>query len=98
MKVELTAEAQCDLEAIADHIAIDNPARALGFILELRDKCLGLADYPRAFPVVERYAHLDIRRRVHGQYLIFYRVEAHRIVVLHVLHGASDYLARLDLD
>lgn len=98
MKVELTAEAERDLEAIADHIAIDNPDRALGFIIELRAKCLGLADYPRAFPVVERYAHLDIRRRVHGQYLIFYRVEARRIVVLHILHGASDYLDRLDVD
>ncbi|MFC3442388.1 type II toxin-antitoxin system RelE/ParE family toxin [Sphingobium rhizovicinum] len=98
MKVELTAEAERDLEAIADHIAIDSPVRALGFIRELRNKCLGLADYPRAFPVVERYAHLDVRRRVHGQYLIFYRVEPQRIIVLHVLHGASDYLDRLGLD
>ncbi|WP_311267152.1 type II toxin-antitoxin system RelE/ParE family toxin [Sphingobium sp. WCS2017Hpa-17] len=98
MKVELAAEAERDLEAIAYHIATDNPARALGFILELRDKCLGLADYPRAFPVVARYAHLDVRRRVYGQYLIFYRVEAERIVVLHILHGASDYLDRLGLD
>jgi plasmid stabilization system protein ParE len=98
MKVELTAEAERDLEAIADHIALDNPARAIGFMLELKDKCLGLADYPRAFPVVEPYAHLDIRRRVHGRYLIFYRIEAQRIVVLHILHGASDYLDWLDSD
>lgn len=98
MKVQLAAEAERDLEAITDHIATDNPARALGFILELRDKCLGLADYPKAFPVVARCAHLDVRRRVHGQYLIFYRVEAGRVVVLHILHGASDYLKQLDLD
>ena len=58
MKVELTAEAECDLVAIADHIARDNPPRALTFLRELRDKCLGLAPFPDAFPLVERYADL----------------------------------------
>lgn len=28
---------------------------------------------------------------MHGSYLIFYRIEAERIVVVHVLHGAVDY-------
>lgn len=54
MKGQLAADAERDLEAIADHIATDNPARAPGFILELSDKCLSLADYPGAFPVVPR--------------------------------------------
>jgi toxin ParE1/3/4 len=32
-----------------------------------------------------------IRRRPFGNYLIFYRVGANAIEVVHVLHGARDY-------
>ncbi|AXQ27483.1 type II toxin-antitoxin system RelE/ParE family toxin [Solimonas sp. K1W22B-7] len=91
MKVRITAEATRDLEVIADYIAQDNPSRALSFVQELRDKCLSLADTPLAFPLVPRYERFSVRRRVHGSYLIFYRVEAEQVVILHVLHGAMDY-------
>jgi toxin ParE1/3/4 len=91
MKVDISAEAERDLEAIGDHIARDNPGRALSFLRELRAKCVALADLPEGFPLVHRYKALGVRRRVHGNYLIFYRVEPERVVVLHVLHGAMDY-------
>lgn len=91
MIVYLSAEAEFDLEAIADHIARDNPRRALTFISELREKCLGLGDLPERFPLVPRYEAAGVRRRVHGNYLIFYRIEANTVVILHVLHGARDY-------
>ena len=48
MNVRLTAEAEADLERIADTIARDNPPRALTFVQELRAACLGLADFPSA--------------------------------------------------
>jgi len=32
-----------------------------------------------------------VRRRPHGNYLIFYRVGAEQVEILHVLHGARDY-------
>ena len=91
MIVRLTAEAERDLEAIGDHIALGNPARALSFILELRDACLGLADFPERFPPVPRYEAEGVRHRVYGNYLIFYRAGAEAVDVLHVLHGAMDY-------
>lgn len=91
MIVELSEAAQRDLEAIADHIATDNPRRALSFLLELRAKCLELAIHPERFALVPRYEHLGVRRSVHGRYLVFYRVETERVVVLHVLPGAMDY-------
>jgi toxin ParE1/3/4 len=91
MIVELTAEAERDLEAIGDYIARDNPARALSFIQELRGKCLALADMPERFPLVPRYEALGVRRRGHGRYLIFYRVDPNAVVIVHVLHGAQDY-------
>jgi len=95
MRVEISAEAQQDLEAIGDHIARANPVRALSFLRELRAKCLALGDMPRRFPLVDRYERLGIRRSVHGNYLIFYRVEPERVVVLHILHGAMDHAAIL---
>jgi len=91
MIVYLSAEAEYDLETIGDYIARDNPARALSFLHELRSKCLGLADMPERFPLVPRYEASGVRRRIHGDYLIFYRVEAEKVVIVHILHGAQNY-------
>ena len=95
MMVEFTATAEADLEAIGDYIALDNPVRAISFVRELYRSCTELADMPEAWPVIPRYEQHGIRRRVHGRYLIFYRVAAERIVVLHVLNGAMDVEAVL---
>jgi toxin ParE1/3/4 len=95
MIVRLTQEAERDLERIADFIAVDSPAVAAVFIDELREKCLGLADFPARFPLVARYEAHGIRRRVHGKYLIFYRIEADAIIILHILNGAAEYNALL---
>lgn len=95
MIVELTAAAEADLEAIGDYIAQDNPVRALSFVRELSRSCLELADMPEAWPIIPRYEHHSVRRRLHGRYLIFYRVAEGRIVVLHVLNGAMDVEAIL---
>ncbi len=95
MNVEITAAAEADLEEIADYIARDNPVRAASFVRELFQLCLDIAEMPRAWPVVPRYRHHGIRRRVHGRYLIFYRVDAGRITILHILNGAMDVEAIL---
>ena len=95
MIVELTAAAEADLEAIGDYIAQDNPVRALSFVRELSRSCLELAEMPEAWPIVPRYEHHGVRRRVHGRYLIFYRVAEGRITILHVLNGAMDVEAIL---
>jgi toxin ParE1/3/4 len=76
----------------------DNPSRALSFVLELSDKCLSLAETHQVFPLVSRYEQYCIRRRVHGNYLIFYRVDADQVVIFHVLHGAMDYAGILFVD
>jgi plasmid stabilization system protein ParE len=58
---------------------------------ELREKCLALAAASRGYALVPRYEHHGIRRRPSGSYLIFYRVGAETIEVVHILHGARDY-------
>ena len=65
---------------------------------ELRDSCLGLAQFPERFPLVPRYERHGVRHRVHGNYLIFYRIEDAGVVVIHVLHGARDYAELLSLE
>lgn len=95
MKVDFTSAAEAELEAIADHIARDNPARAMSFVRELYERCLDIADMPEAWPIVPRYEHHRIRRRVHGRYLIFYLKGDDRITILHVLNGAMDVEAIL---
>ena len=90
MIVELTAAAEADLELIGEHIARDNPLRAASFVRELYRSCLDIADMPEAWPVVPRYEHHGIRRRIHGRYLIFYRIENARITILHILNCAMD--------
>ena len=95
MKVIFAAEAELDLEHIGDYIAVDNPVRAESFVRELLGRCHALADMPRAFPLVPRYEHTGVRRRPHGDYLIFYRVGADVVDILHVLNGAQNYEAIL---
>lgn len=95
MIVVITGEAETDLERIADHIAKDSPLRALSFVMELRERCERLIEAPKGFPLVPRYQHTGVRRRVHGAYLIFYRVGPKTIEVIHILHGAMNYEAIL---
>lgn len=95
MIVELAAAAEADLEAIGDYIARDNPVRAASFVRELYRSCLDIAEMPEAWPVVPRYEHHGVRRRVHGRYLIFYRFDERRITILHILNGAMDVEAIL---
>jgi plasmid stabilization system protein ParE len=91
MIVVITSPAEADLQSIGDWIAEDNPVRALTFVQELRRRCETLIDAPRGHARVPRYEHLEIRRRVYRDYLIFYRIVGDRIEVLHVLHGSRDY-------
>ena len=85
MKVVTTATAEHGLNLIADTIARDSPRRALSFVRELRDKALGLADNPLAFRLIPRYERLGVRRRVHGDFLILYRIEGDQIMILSAL-------------
>lgn len=90
MMVAFTAKANADLKAIGDHIVQGNRRRAKTFVAELRECCLGIADMPRAFPVSPRHRDRGLRRRTFGRYLIFYREDAGRILIVPVLHGAMD--------
>lgn len=91
MIVVLSREAAADLEAIGDYIAETNPVRAIAVVRELRESCEGLAKMPERFALVPRYERFGIRRRVHGNYLIFYKFRSPVVEIVHILHAAMDY-------
>jgi toxin ParE1/3/4 len=91
MIVILSEGAMADLDHIAATVAEGNPTRAVRFIKELRQRCEGLADMPHRFQLVPRFERAGVRRQVFGNYLIFYRVSAEAMEILHILHGATAY-------
>jgi toxin ParE1/3/4 len=91
-RVVFSRQAKQDLQSIADHIALDNPSRAVTFIEEIEDRCLALGDFPlstRPFPELGSGGHI----LPHGNYMILYRNLATELSIERVLHGARDILA-----
>jgi toxin ParE1/3/4 len=91
MKVVVSEAAYADLLEFGRAIAKDNPVRAISFVDELHERCMGLSTMARAFPLLPRWEDRGIRRRPFGDCLIFYRISAREAQVLRVLHGARDY-------
>ena len=91
LRLQFTDKAAADLESIAAHIAQSDPGRASSFVEELRTACDGVARRPLAYPPAPRLAGTGVRRRVFGNYLIFYRASAGIVLILRVLHVAVDH-------
>ena len=91
MKVVLSRNAERDLEDIGDWIARDNPGRAVSFVVELKEACRTIGSSPHGYPLVDRARDPRLRRKVHGNYLIFYDAGTVTVEILHVLHGARNY-------
>jgi plasmid stabilization system protein ParE len=90
VNVLFSDQAKAGLREIGRYIARDNKSRALSFVRALRTKARRIGAMPEAFPLVPRYASHGIRRRVFGQYAIFYRIESDRVVIVQILHSARD--------
>jgi toxin ParE1/3/4 len=95
MKLVIADEARDDLARIGERIAQDNPRRAVTFIDEIEAHCERISVTPLAYPLLPGREATRLRRAVHGNYLIFYRIDPDHVVVVHVLHGARDYEAIL---
>lgn len=89
MKVVYSAAADRDLEDIGDWIADDSPQLAVAFVERMRGLCAAIGDFPRAYAVVRRFGDVELRRRVAGAYIIFYRISDF-VEIVRVLHGARD--------
>ena len=96
MIVVFAGRALADLEEIGDRIALDNPARAASFVVELTDRCLALPPHPDRFPEVSRIGGRAVRKMTHGDYLLFYAVLGETVAILRVVHGSRDWAALID--
>jgi addiction module RelE/StbE family toxin len=86
--------ALADLDAIADYIALENPAAAAALVKRVVDRVAQLADHPdsgRRIPELKRsrYRHL-----VEPPCRIFYRHDGATVVILHVMR--TERLLRAD--
>ena len=91
MKLKYTGLAKTDLKNIASWIAEESPVRARSFTSELRSACKSALDYPESNQSVSVSDNQIVRRKVYGNYLIFYRVVGQTVEILRVLHGAQNY-------
>jgi toxin ParE1/3/4 len=89
MRAHFTPQAETDLEEIGDHIALDNPRRAVSFIQEIRQHCEKIADGPHGY-VPRPDLGEAIRICAHGNYLIVFEPFDDGALVLRVLHSARD--------
>lgn len=92
MKLVVTDEAQTDIERIAAYIAADSRRAASRLVAQLRERFRDIKERARASAFVTGFEDRQIRRNVHDNCLIFYRVTEHKIEVIRVLHGAEDVL------
>ena len=89
MRSHFTPQAEIDLEAVGDYIALDNPGRAVSFIREIRQHCEKIAggpDHHAARPDLGD----TIRICAHGNYLIVFEPYDDGALILRVLHGARN--------
>jgi plasmid stabilization system protein ParE len=89
MRVELSAFIESDLDAIAEHIALDNPIRAVSFIQEIRAKFRLISQHPliyRLRPEIGEAARMALT----GRYVILFRLAGDVIRIERVADGARD--------
>ena len=92
MRVSFTRRARQDLAEIGDWIASDNPTAAARTV----DRVIGAGEALANLPLrYLRIAHSNLRKRVVGDHILFYRV-LDQVEVVHILHSARDSLSLLD--
>lgn len=84
-EVVWTEPALQELDAIAEYIALDNPAAASNFVQEVFDKTERLADFPQSGRMPPELPDSVYREVVVPPCRVFYREEDKRVFVLYVM-------------
>ncbi len=91
-----TEPALSDLDAIADYIALDQPAAARALVARVFDHVAQLAEHARSGSRPRELRDSRYRQLVEPPCRIFYRVEGAQVVILHVMRSERR-LRRADL-
>lgn len=76
-----------DLEAIADYIALDNPAAARALVQRVLSHVEQLAVHPLSGPKLPEFKGRRYRQIVEPPCRAIYRHEKGRVYILHVIRG-----------
>ena len=97
MRIEFSRFIEGDLEAIADYIAQDNPARAVTFIREIRTKIRGVARHPQLYRLRPEVGE-EARIAVIGRYILLFRIVGKSVRFERVVFGGRDLPAMVKGD
>jgi len=97
LDVRLLSIAQDDLYEVITYIGADNPAAAESIAAEIEKSLIHLTKHPKLgrIPREEELVKLGYRYLIKEDYLIFYTIEHHSILVHRIIHGSRDYGAIL---
>ena len=82
-----TEPALRDLEAVADYIALDNPAAARRFVEKVFGSVERLEQFPNSGKRLPELPRTPYREMVVAPCRIFYRVEDESVFLLHVMRA-----------
>lgn len=88
-RLRLSALAEADLDAIADHIAADSTVRALEFVCGLRGQCLQVAEFPLAYRERPGLGE-GLRACTFGGCMIYFVVSEDEVLIARILHASRD--------
>ncbi len=76
-----------DLDAIADYIAIENPAAAAELVKRIFDHVVQLADHPESGSRPQELKRSRYRQVIEPPCRVFYRFDGERVFILHVMRS-----------
>ena len=82
-----TEPALSDLDAIADHIALDKPAAARALVARVFDHLAQLAEFPMSGSRPRELRDSRYRQIVEPPCRVFYRLAGEQVVILHVMRS-----------
>ena len=90
-QVNLSQQAQADLEQIFYYIANDNINNTANFILQLEKKIYSLENFPDRHPLIPENEFFDTNYRhlIFKKYRIVYRITEKSVYILRIFHGAK---------
>ena len=90
-RVNLSQQAQNDLEQIFYYIADDNINNATNFILQLEKKIYSLGSFPERHPLIpeNKFFDTNYRHLIFKKYRVVYRITEKSVFILRIFHGAK---------
>jgi plasmid stabilization system protein ParE len=89
VRLELSRYIENDLEEIADFIAEENPARAVSFIREIRQKIRSISLQPLLYQLRPEIGE-SARLAVVGRYVILFRIVDEVVRIERIVYGGRD--------